>query len=420
MDNSFEDIKQLIADGKTRQAIEQLLQLTQQTKYHNEIVQYSAKFKEHEKIWRRQLITREEFDVKMSRIQLSLLKVIDEMVLPDDAPPEKSSITEGFSTLLVEIMLEGELSDFNQTRRENLIRTTAAILQIDRQLVKIRKVISGSIRIIMELPVHKAMELINLIRERDDRLAGFSNEFKVISIEIMNAESQDQPQADQPKGKKRRPLWTYITAAAVIIGILGSTAEILNFINIIPNGPGQAGNTVTVLVHGPRGKDDKILPGRGIVYLIYGNAKASEQINDKGVANFNQVPERFFEPTAKVEVLFEDPEGEPYRATRPDSLYALEKGQYIALEVELLGMEQVSGIVKDFETGDPVAGVKVRIHAGLEATTNEYGEFTLDIPEGERRPFITIRAYKDGYQNYELKDVPTTTDQEIIIGLKPR
>lgn len=308
------ELKELISAGRTEKAISRLLEITSNTDWYNEVIQQSAKYEQYQQLKRQGTQSTSDLNVAISRINESLLQIIDK--LPSS-------------------------SEFNE---------------------------------------------------------------KVIS-------------KDLPERKKT--LWRYIAAASIIIGILGSLAEFLNYINIVPNGKSPTGSyTVTVLVHGKEGKDDLILPNRGVVYLIYGDAKIPEQINNEGEATFKQIPADFFEPTAKVEILFQDPKGEPYRVAYPDSLYTLKQKEHIALQVVLLGMDQISGIVENFETGKPIEGANVRIH-GVDTDSNEYGEFTLNIPIDKQKQFITIRAYKEGYQGWEMKDVPTTTGREIKIPLKP-
>ncbi len=183
--------------------------------------------------------------------------------------------------------------------------------------------------------------------------------------------------------------------------------------------PTDEAHQITVLVHEENSKDKLVLPGRGQVTLIYGDANVVETINAKGEATFKQIPAAFFETDASVEILFSDPQGEPYRVMNPDSLYNLEKGTYIALPVKLFGLDQIQGIARDFETGDPLEGVRVSI-SGAEAFTNEYGEYTLSIPTDKQQKFQTVRAFKTGYELFELSDVPIQTDGEIPISLKPK
>lgn len=219
---------------------------------------------------------------------------------------------------------------------------------------------------------------------------------------------------------KQRPWWQWVLAASVIIGILAGLAEITGYsLRDLFGSSMEGGNTVTVLVHGEDGKDQLVLPNRGIVKLVYGDAIIPEQINNEGEATFKQVPERFFQKDARVEIFFQDPQGEPYRALYHDSLYQLKKGEYIALPVKLYGLERIKGIVKDFETGDPIEGVRISVQG--EATfSNPFGEYTLEIPQARQQQFQTIRAYHENYESFELQKVAIQTRREIPILMKPK
>lgn len=194
--------------------------------------------------------------------------------------------------------------------------------------------------------------------------------------------------------------------------------SILSIVQYYSGAPDTA-SQVTILVHGERGKDDLLLPGRGKVKLIYGDANTIETTNDKGEATFKQIPQKFFEEGATVEIQFFDPQGEPYRVEKPDSLYTLTPGKYIALPVRLYGLTSIWGIVKDFNTGDLLEGVRISIR-GVAAFSNQYGEYTLEIPPEHQRKFQTVRASKEGYEFFELTDVPIQTESEIPILMKPK
>lgn len=218
----------------------------------------------------------------------------------------------------------------------------------------------------------------------------------------------------------RRKWWEWVIAIGIFVGCIFVVDQILGGnLASLRLGSITESNSLTILVHGPRGKDEKVLPGRGVVKLLYGDAIVSKQINSDGEATFKQISHAFFHEDARVEILFEDPLGEPYQALHPDSLYRLERGKYIGLVVKLHGLEKISGIVKDFVSGKPIAGTKVRVQ-GEEAISNTYGEFTLILPEKKQRQFQTIRAYHPAYQDFELSDVPTQTQREISIMMKPK
>lgn len=317
-------LKHLISSGKTAEALDGLLEQTKDTPLYNRVVEQKAKWQAHESDKFAGMQSGQELEAQLSRLNRSVLKLIDDAFDPDRDAAEQASSNE----------------------------TVASA----------------------EAPV--------------------SND-------------------------KKRGWWDYVVAAGVIVAILGGMAEFLNYINIVPNrGTLEAGKSVSVLAHAKEGKDKLVLPGRGIVELHYGEAKIEEPLNQQGEATFQEIPERFFKPGAKVEMFFTDPEGEPYRVSYPDSLYTLVPGQKIALQVELQGMDKLEGVVKDFVTGEPLASVQIRIR-GESFYSNEFGEFTIEIPEDRQKQFIDISAFKEGYQRWELSNVPTTTEQEMVIGLKP-
>lgn len=176
---------------------------------------------------------------------------------------------------------------------------------------------------------------------------------------------------------------------------------------------------VTILVCGEKGKEDRVLTNRGEVSLIYGDAIVTSTINDKGEAYFKQIPETFFEKDAFVEILFSDPLGEPYHSVYPDSSYQLQPNQHITLPVELYGLEMIKGTVRDFETSQLLDSVRISV-LGASTYSNEFGEYHLEIPADLQQQFQTIRAMKDGYELYEIADIPVQTNQEFPIILKPK
>lgn len=219
---------------------------------------------------------------------------------------------------------------------------------------------------------------------------------------------------------KRTKLWKHIAGTAAIVTILVGIVQITGSIpGCSPDSPEFTSNTVTVLVHGEKSKQESILPGRGIVKLIYGDAIVSEQINNEGEVTFKQVPEQFFGKNALVEILFQDPEGEPYVSMYPDSLYRLTKGKYISLPVKLQGLNVIQGVVIDFETGEPVEGARIRVR-GEETFSNQYGEYILHIPPEKQLKYQTVRAFKEGYHPFEYADLTPQTGRGCEISMKPK
>ncbi|WP_408030376.1 peptidase associated/transthyretin-like domain-containing protein [Tenacibaculum xiamenense] len=203
----------------------------------------------------------------------------------------------------------------------------------------------------------------------------------------------------------------------VLITSMIFTISIFSIVMYSINNTDDSPGDITVVVHGKKSKNQKVLPNRGIVTLVYRDVLINETINSKGEAIFKQIPADFFKNEAKVEIRFEDPKGEPYAAVYPDSVYTIQRNKYIPLVVELKGLDTLEGIVKDFETGKPIDNVAIRVR-GANAITNEFGEFVLTIPEEHQEPYKNVRALKEGYEPYTQNEVPLQTNQEMIVMLQ--
>lgn len=234
----------------------------------------------------------------------------------------------------------------------------------------------------------------------------------------------DQPFPAEQSIDTRIPLralwWKRISAAALLIGMLAALTTILVNFDRLFGKPGADPdlNTVTVLVHGESGPEERILPGRGNVTLLYGDALVTKQTNNEGEATFKRIDDVFFQPEARVQVLFQDPKEEPYRAIVRDSLYRLVRGEMVMLPVHLEGLDLLRGTVTDFDTGAPLDSVRVSV-LGTAVYSNAFGEFVLHIPKADQRQFQTVRATKVGYAAWLQHDVPVQTRQSNDFSMKP-
>ena len=92
----------------------------------------------------------------------------------------------------------------------------------------------------------------------------------------------------------------------------------------------------------------------------------------------------------------------------------------IELLVVLKGLDRIYGIVKDFETGDYIEDARISV-LNLETYSDKNGWWEIDIKENNKqRKFHTVRASKEGYQNWEEENIPAQTEREITILLKRR
>lgn len=171
--------------------------------------------------------------------------------------------------------------------------------------------------------------------------------------------------------------------------------------------------SVTVLVHGKNGKNDRILKDQGKVVIDFGSTREEEEINSEGEATFKELPIKYLNDEVFISIVHP----QPYYPTKIDSTYLLRKDKSIYLEVELKGLNKVFGLVKNFKTSKPIDSVRVS-YQGLVCYTDEFGFFDLNIPLDKQAKFIRLNFYKDGYLGESLDSIAPHTKQEIGMLLK--
>ena len=173
--------------------------------------------------------------------------------------------------------------------------------------------------------------------------------------------------------------------------------------------------SVTVYVHGNKGKDDLILQNRGAVELTLGDRKARAEITQRGEAVFKQIPAVFKNKHVKIAIT--DTRGERYKMQNADSIL-LRSNQMYEIPIMLEGLNNLSGVVYDFISGNYLPGVVVRIQEASD-TTDETGRFSIDIPPAMQQRFQDVSFYKKGYKPREDIEVPIQTDELMKVHLTP-
>ncbi|MCB0628830.1 MAG: hypothetical protein R2824_16105 [Saprospiraceae bacterium] len=163
--------------------------------------------------------------------------------------------------------------------------------------------------------------------------------------------------------------------------------------------------SLTVFVHGKKGHSDLILAKKGSVEVIYGTKSTRENINEKGQAIFNEIPDKYFELGAQVSIQVRETDGEPYVSTHPDSVYQLQRGRPVYLEVELSGLDRVFGNV--YADEQPLAGVIVSVEV-FRDTSDIFGFFEIFIPPDRQKREQEVIFYKQGYKMNKETALPQT------------
>ena len=212
------------------------------------------------------------------------------------------------------------------------------------------------------------------------------------------------------KQKNRLTCSVTIAFAAALIAILGGLAEFAGYSLRDLFGGGTSGKSaaVTVFVHGPKGCTDLILREDGFVIMRIestGETK-KEAITDKGEAKFSGL--RIGEKV-QVEIDF----SEPYRAVNPDSIYIVSTDGSICLETQLENLDLVFG--KVIANDRPLPGVIVFIGATLRDTTDELGNYEINIPAELQKKEQEVSFFKPGFKLVTMKAFPQTNEPLNVV-----
>lgn len=177
------EIRQLIAQNELDLVFPKLFDFVFENRkgFLDDLILISKRYHKLKKEKLLGIISHEIADVQESKITYNILEFIQQL--------EKTNQiifgTKRKSNGQVEILIEGELKDFNQTRKENLKSTVAAILNLNKEDVIIKRIMEGSIKIVIELPYDKNIELAALFNRDSSLIAKLTNEFQVNSINLI-------------------------------------------------------------------------------------------------------------------------------------------------------------------------------------------------------------------------------------------
>ncbi len=310
-------LRQLIARGKTQQAIRKLLQMTEQTgkpDWYNEVVLQSARFKTYQQAKRKGTATFEEKGISIAQIHDALLEIIDQL------EEEEQGLVSG---------------------------------------------------------------------------------------------PQQPPVATTQKPFAGR-WWQWVVGLSILIALPAGVAEISGYsLRDWWEGGGMEAFSVTVLVHGKKGKDDRILRGQGKVILDIGDTREEERIDEKGQATFKGLSLNYRGKKALVSIAHP----QPYFPTHRNTEYILTENKSIYLEVQLEGLNKIHGRILAYESELPLDSVRVSVKNSA-TYTDIFGWYELEIPSTQQAKFVKVTFYKEGYQLAHFDSIAPHTGQEIGYSLQ--
>jgi hypothetical protein len=165
---------------------------------------------------------------------------------------------------------------------------------------------------------------------------------------------------------------------------------------------------VTVYVHGPGGKTDRVLTNRGKVMMELGQFPRTALIRENGDAHFDGIPSEFFDREVLVMI-----EADGFESAKPDTKLLL-KGESVYLEVKR--DDSLSLVFGYVQTGDGTPLNEVDVSMRDEQTkTKKNGYFEMRIPEEyQANEYLLMISHKD----YKPVKKLVRPGSEITVRLK--
>ena len=241
-------------------------------------------------------------------------------------------------------------------------------------------------------------------------------------LELVDRLEKGETDAPSPKSpfennSAKNSWWRVVLAIGAILAIPAAIAQFSGYSlkDLWSSSPNSF--SVTVIVHGKDGKNDRILGGEsnGEVVLDYGGTREQEPINLEGEATFKEIPVSYLGEEVHLDIVHD----QTYEISQKEKKVILKKGENIYLEVELKNIDEVYGRIIDAATEDPVDSVLVSYKTINTCYSNQAGHYRLSIRKEDQEKFIKLNYYKKGYESIDWEVAPHI-DQAIDISLNKK
>lgn len=206
---------------------------------------------------------------------------------------------------------------------------------------------------------------------------------------------QKSKQVDIPSSASEHRIWKRIGYIALIAGILGGIAEVLNVFNSTIIGSQEGSVQLTVYVQDKNRIPIKELEGKGHVLVDFGNDRRFLSIGEHGRTNMDEIPEKFLGKRVPISLQMDG-----YEVADSTRLYLM-NGDPVYLFIQRsrhFGL--VQGIVKDRPGDNFISGAMVMIDNDTTIYTDKLGRFSLLLPPEKRSTTYEITVKKDGYKTH--------------------
>ena len=232
-----------------------------------------------------------------------------------------------------------------------------------------------------------------------------ANSLLEVIDQIDSNEFSDEFESKKGLSNKLTKLGFIFSVLGVVAAIAGFVADLSQF-NLFGDN-----NSITLIVHGIEGREQKILENEGEIALITGNLKMTSQIDENGKVTFNDIPSELL--GEKFIVNIEGTENEYKILGEKEFSFKKKKTIYLPVSTEFT----LKGIIVDSNSSMPLENVTVQIN-DTKALSNNAGVFSLNIPIEKEGSAYRIYVTKEGYQPYTTFIVPNKSNSQYDIRLK--
>ena len=98
---------------------------------------------------------------------------------------------------------------------------------------------------------------------------------------------------------------------------------------------------------------------------------------------------------------------------------SLERSMLQTVQLNIKGTDKVRFSIKDFSEGMPIKGAIVKF-GEITATSNEFGEVSANVPQGQQSIYINVEVFCNGYEALKLNEVLVDSNAPIEILLNKK
>jgi hypothetical protein len=198
-------------------------------------------------------------------------------------------------------------------------------------------------------------------------------------------------------------LWKYISAAAMIFGILAALTDILNFVNFFPGKE----NTLHLTVFVTDTKGNPVLENKGRLHIPLGNRALNEIIGTNGRAIFPDIDAKYKGDTIVIGLM-----ADGWEIVDNNTTFVFD-GSPIKVRVRRdnsLGI--IRGIVKSRDGQEMITGARLLVNTDTSVLTGADGIFNLKLPESmrvkDKSDYYELTTMKSGYETITYYYYPGT------------